>query len=973
MTTGFRLRYQLDTQAGCVGLSPVAMPRRRQRQLHHRLPLSPDVGGNACTGSDRDKLSPNGGSSNGTECIEETTKVRMTNLRNRLKTRRRRSSSSGERCETRLAIRISDARYHYMKLPESHHQYNICDTLCSFTVVWLAVVSILLAVVRVDQVSSQQLLYFNSRALNRPTTHNRPHIGTSTTTGTTGGGGSSEHSASMTALAPWRSHQSHQILTTNDRNNDLHESAANNHHHYNIHHHHHHSNQPSQTNEPRGALSRSLYSRGARNASLTGGGSGTGSSSSSSGGGSWHFPRISPEQAAEVLMTGAQVINKIAQAESPLNYCRTPDNQVGECSDIRKCIWLVLDKARLKQSVCLRNLIIPAVCCPISNANNTPIANMIQSTLEPVLFRPKGAKHKGSPTKGAPQPASAVQESGEPSKQQLIQSGSSSASGADPASSPVASASVSSSSFVIKNPTSSTTTTTTTTTAASTSATAQASSIGEHATSAPPLVVSNAQQQQQLESSPANQLFQDADQPTSSSSSSSAIHSTAMKPTGQYLREKSSKYSWANETCGEGSRTRTGRIVGGSDSKLGQWPWMTAMYLNKRNTFNSGAGEFWCGGALINRRFILTAAHCLSDQRGNRYKNDQVTIKLGGVDLARHQAPADILRNAELGPIVSSPSGLADSLGSSLRSSSSSEAQQSFATHLTPTSSSTTASPSASARSSRHSTSTTGASSGWHHHRNSGGHSSSLRSGEDDEEFSWTSFITKALGLVGVGSGSSSGSSSSSSSSSSGPSTLAFSDGSTKALDNNSKRQQLAAHAKRTYFKEYKVANIKQHPKFQRHGFYNDIGLIELKSDVEFDDLVAPVCLPTEHDLKRDLTGYMATVLGWGTLSYGGQGSKLLQQVSMPVWSNKDCDERYLQHIGNTFLCAGFLAGGKDACQGDSGGPLMVSDQTGRWTLHGVVSFGKQCGLPSYPGVFSRVTQYLDWIEENTKGVNKTS
>lgn len=814
----------------------------------------------------------------------------------------------------------------------------------------LAIISILLTVC-VSQISNQQLLYFNSRGANgrHSTSAAVQHGGR----GPIGSADLSDSSTLTTALAPWRSHQ---ILGANERKSEQHESSSSS---SNDHYH----NQP---NEPRGALSRNLYSRGARNASLLGGTSGT---NTNSAGGSWHFPRISPEQAAEVLITGAQVINKIAQAESPLNYCRTPDNQVGECSDIRKCIWLVLDKARLKQSVCLRNLIIPAVCCPISNANNTPIANMIQSTLEPVLFRPKGSssKQKGpqaqpaqaQPTKVNPQQAELPASHHQPSKQQpvvpvsseLSQSGSGG----------------SGSLLVIKNPTSTTTTTTSTTT------TVASSTASEHPTSKPPVAASN--QLQQLDSSPANTLFQDSD---SASSTNSQAHSTATKPNGPYLREKSSKYSWANETCGEGGRTRTGRIVGGSDSKLGQWPWMTAMYLNKRSAFSSGAGEFWCGGALINRRFILTAAHCLSDQRGNRYKNDQVTIKLGGVDLVRHQAPADILRNAELGPPSSSapPATGSDSSSALLRSAS--QPQQFFATHLT-------VPPANAARQNRRSTSIGGAgSSGWRH-RNlaSGGGHTSLRSGEDDEEFSWTSFITKALGLVGVGSGSStSGGSSTSSSSSSASSGSAsstpassstFSDGSTKSLDSNSKRQQLAAHAKRTYFKEYKVANIKQHPKFQRHGFYNDIGLIELKSDVEFDDLVSPVCLPTEHDLKRDLTGYMATVLGWGTLSYGGQGSKLLQQVSMPVWSNKDCDERYLQHIGNTFLCAGFLAGGKDACQGDSGGPLMVSDQTGRWTLHGVVSFGKQCGLPTYPGVFSRVTQYLDWIEENTRGQNLTS
>jgi secreted trypsin-like serine protease len=64
-------------------------------------------------------------------------------------------------------------------------------------------------------------------------------------------------------------------------------------------------------------------------------------------------------------------------------------------------------------------------------------------------------------------------------------------------------------------------------------------------------------------------------------------------------------------------------------------------------------------------------------------------------------------------------------------------------------------------------------------------------------------------------------------------------------------------------------------------------------------------------------------------------------------------------------LCAGHMLGGRtDACQNDSGGPLVCLDGDKQPVLVGIVSFGKGCARPNYPGVYSNVASYTEWIHQ---------
>nr|XP_023021099.1 proclotting enzyme [Leptinotarsa decemlineata] len=163
-----------------------------------------------------------------------------------------------------------------------------------------------------------------------------------------------------------------------------------------------------------------------------------------------------------------------------------------------------------------------------------------------------------------------------------------------------------------------------------------------------------------------------------------------------------------------------------------------------------------------------------------------------------------------------------------------------------------------------------------------------------------------------------------------------------------------------------KVAEIRAHKKFSRAGFYNDIAILKLDNPARKSKYIIPICIPPPQMRNEKFAGRKTTVVGWGTTYYGGKESTVQRQAVLPVWRNEDCNDAYFQPITPNFICAGYSQGGTDACQGDSGGPLMIHWES-KWVQVGVVSFGNKCGEPGYPGVYTRVTEYLDWIEENTR------
>jgi secreted trypsin-like serine protease len=139
----------------------------------------------------------------------------------------------------------------------------------------------------------------------------------------------------------------------------------------------------------------------------------------------------------------------------------------------------------------------------------------------------------------------------------------------------------------------------------------------------------------------------------------------------------------------------------------------------------------------------------------------------------------------------------------------------------------------------------------------------------------------------------------------------------------------------------------------------NDIMLIKLSQPS------SAVVIPynTNPDIPTD--GDALTVIGLGVTDVVNFTiPDVLMEVDVEAMNSDTCQANYadlnLPVYDDVMLCAGIPEGGKDSCYGDSGGPLIHPDSG---TVVGIVSWGQSCALPNYPGVYTRVSAYADFIE----------
>lgn len=201
----------------------------------------------------------------------------------------------------------------------------------------------------------------------------------------------------------------------------------------------------------------------------------------------------------------------------------------------------------------------------------------------------------------------------------------------------------------------------------------------------------------------------------------------------------------------------------------------------------------------------------------------------------------------------------------------------------------------------------------------------------------------------------------------------------------------------------YPLTRILIHAAFNMATSANDIALVYTASTVTFNYGISPACLPFPFTANT-FAGHQVEALGWGTVDFGGPRVQSLRRVTLDVITNTVCRRSY-GNLQGTQMCT--FTPGKDTCQVsrgghfysvkgeplfkfhslllkpttvkltflinshcpqyDSGGPVLWTNaNTQLLYLVGITSAGVYCG--SGPGINTRVTSYLSWIQANTAG-----
>uniref|UniRef100_A0A674PD90 trypsin n=1 Tax=Takifugu rubripes TaxID=31033 RepID=A0A674PD90_TAKRU len=149
------------------------------------------------------------------------------------------------------------------------------------------------------------------------------------------------------------------------------------------------------------------------------------------------------------------------------------------------------------------------------------------------------------------------------------------------------------------------------------------------------------------------------------------------------------------------------------------------------------------------------------------------------------------------------------------------------------------------------------------------------------------------------------------------------------------------------------AASVHIHPEYNNSDGLdrdNDIALIRLQQPLTFNAAIMPICLTSGVCVWYDQILLLVH----------------LHDVNPPLLlaDFQSSKRRHnLPRLTDNMFCVGLPEGGQSSCLGDNGGPFALSDDGQFWAA-GIDSWGVDCGKQGTYRVYTKVANYLDWINQ---------
>ncbi|XP_017557328.1 coagulation factor VIIi [Pygocentrus nattereri] len=172
----------------------------------------------------------------------------------------------------------------------------------------------------------------------------------------------------------------------------------------------------------------------------------------------------------------------------------------------------------------------------------------------------------------------------------------------------------------------------------------------------------------------------------------------------------------------------------------------------------------------------------------------------------------------------------------------------------------------------------------------------------------------------------------------------------------------------------FPVTHVIVHESYDPVSMDSDLALLRLHKPATLSAHTVPICLPTLQFAHMELASVrFHSVSGWGRHTEGGNApgsqrpkgpkSPILRKLAVPLLPKPLCSLKSGVNITENMLCAGYFEGRQESCRGDDGSPLVT--QYGDTTfLTGIVSWGKGCAHPGFYRIYTKVSNFLDWIQQ---------